>query len=113
MALYTVYDRNDLTPGTDEMATFFVYENGWGKEIQWYAMVHFADCYHCDNGRGHNLTDLPDDFLNLIRSIQAKSQKVGSRWLGPFQTYQQAFEAAELTGKEVRQCSVCIPHLAL
>jgi hypothetical protein len=99
-----------LLQETDEMATFFVYENSWGKENQWYTMIHFADCYHCENGRGHNVRDLPDDVINWMRLRQATLPKISDRWLGPFQTYQQALDAAMLTGKEVRQCRVCAPH---
>ena len=92
------------------MATFFVYENGWGRENQWYSMIHFADCVHCDYGRGHNVSNLSDDFLNLLRSIQVNAAKSSNRWLGPFPTYQQALETAKRTGKEVRKCSVCTPY---
>ena len=92
------------------MATFFVYENGWGDENQWYTMIHFADCVHCDYGRGHNVRNLPNDFIDFLRTIQVKSAKVSNRWIGPFQTYQQALDAARRTGKEVRKCNVCAPY---
>ncbi len=61
-----------------------------------YAMIHLADCQHCNNGRGRKNVQ---DVANTL-----------NRWLGPFQTYQQAFDIGEQTGKEIRKCRLYSPH---
>lgn len=76
--------------------TYFVNESSWGWTYSHYAMIHLADCPHCNNGRGRKNVQ---DVANTL-----------NRWLGPFQTYQQAFDIAEQTGKEIRKCRSCSPH---
>jgi hypothetical protein len=78
------------------MATYFVYEIRWGREYSHRATIHLADCIHCNNGRGRkNSQDVTDSL---------------SKWLGPFQTYQQALDAAKQTGKEAKRCRICAPY---
>jgi len=75
---------------------YFVYESWWGREYSHYAMVHFAHCIRCNNGRGRK------DTQDVTGSL--------SQWLGPFSDFHQAKDAATQTGKRVKLCGVCGPH---
>ena len=76
--------------------TYYVYVNEWGYERSHYAKVHLADCNHCNNRRGRK------DIQNV--------SDVLSKWLGPFQSYQQTIDVATQTGMRVQRCSLCGPY---
>ena len=70
---------------------FWVYEN-WVAEKK--AVVHRAECGHCQNGQGSHPNIHGDR---------------NGRWHGPFDDYASARAAAEsLPDRNVRDCSVCI-----
>jgi len=75
--------------------TYFVYENLWGYEHSHTATIHFANCNHCNNGRGRN------DVQNVESSF--------GKWHGPFYTFQDTKDAAIKTGWKVKYCRSCEP----
>ncbi len=94
------------------MPIFFVYEDWWGNEYNHYAVIHLAECVHCNYGIGHrsqDSRDLSDSFLQLLRSLRKEPMASLGKWNGPFPTFQQALDIAIQTGKKVRRCRVCAP----
>lgn len=69
---------------------FWVYEN-WPNKA---ATVHRGSCSFCNEGRG----------------LFGRSSTASGRWLGPFDTLDEAMMRAEQTGrKTVRRCGACTP----
>ncbi len=68
---------------------FYVYENWTQKK----AVIHRGNCGYCQFGKGKNPTD---------------SGKHG-RWLGGFETFDEAATASHNTGQPHRRCKVCDP----
>ena len=71
---------------------YHVYEN-WQAEGH-KAKIHFAHCSYCNNGKG----------------IHPGSGDEHGQWLGPFETFQRALDAAENTGGQVSNCEHCHPR---
>lgn len=70
---------------------FYVYHN-W---VHGYAMIHFSDCPHCNEGRG----------------TQSNARGVAGEWMpGLYEAFGQARRAAQATGREVRICGHCQPN---
>lgn len=69
---------------------YFIYENWTHKK----AIVHRADCVCCNYGKG--------------RYDALKYSERNGRWLGPFQTREEAKEAADRTKRKlVAMCRRC------
>jgi hypothetical protein len=64
---------------------FWVYEH-WTEEPK--AIVHAGSCGQCHDGRG--------------RDVNRRGDPDG-RWHGPFPTLEEAHQAAQATGRPVRQ----------
>lgn len=74
---------------------YWVYEN-WVASKK--AVIHFAECAHCNDGRGVHRNNLGDK---------------NGRWHGAFDTYNEALDLANsLADRTVRECSHCRPGLA-
>lgn len=74
------------------MLTFHVYVN-WGVPGG-LARVHFSDCPYCNAGRG----------------IHPRAIRRTSRWHGPFESYNQAYDAARQLARVRTKCQHCRPH---
>jgi len=71
--------------------SYFVYEN-WVAEGH-KARIHFAHCSFCNYGKGMHNTE----------------NEAHGRWLGPFSSFEKAFEVATGTGGNVSKCKHCAP----
>ena len=72
--------------------TYYVYEN-WRAEGH-KARIHFSNCPSCNDGVG----------------VHPDASDENGQWLGPFETFQDAFEAAQRTEGQVSACQRCNPH---
>jgi len=87
----TVGNLERLTKGKRAW-TYHVYEN-WRAEGH-KARIHVSHCPSCNNGEG----------------VHPGSGDDNGRWHGPFKTFQEAFEAAENSGRHISECKRCHPR---
>lgn len=71
---------------------FFVYENWRAGPHK--AKIHKGDCKFCNHGKG----------------IHAMAGDENGTWHGPFDTVQEAINAAHQTGGHVSPCGICVPY---
>jgi hypothetical protein len=74
-----------------EKGGFWAYENWVANGHR--ATIHRKECGFCNDGAG----------------VHGGGQTRNGRWLGPFESAQEAAEEAERAGPEVRACSRCAP----
>lgn len=80
-----------MIAGQGVAVAYWVYEN-WTSEQK--AIVHAGNCGYCNDGRG--------------RTPNRQGEKNG-RWHGPFPTLEEANQAAQATGRPVRQDRCVMP----
>jgi len=73
--------------------TYHFYEN-WRVRPE-KAKIDYCDCSFCNDGEG---TD------------KVKEDGRNGTWHGPFDTFEEAHEAARRTGKKVSECGHCRPR---
>ena len=73
--------------------TYHVYENWRVRPKK--AKIHFSNCNSCNYGKGTN---------------KPKEEGRNGRWHGPFDTFQEAQEAARRTGNKPSECKHCKPR---
>ena len=86
---------NETKRGKEDRAkmTYHVYENWTVRPKK--ARIHFSNCRYCNDGKGTN---------------KPKKEGRNGRWLGPFDTFQEAQEAALRTGNKPSECKHCKPR---
>jgi len=76
---------------TEPTVSFYIYEN-WVAEGH-KARIHFGHCSYCKFGHG----------------IHETTNERNGRWLGPYNTLQEALVSAQNTGGVVSKCKHCNP----
>jgi len=82
--------REKMSEHKSAIGMYVVYENYPNK----YARIHLVTC---------------SEYLNRKANVTStfKGHKTGE-WWGPYETYEEAIDAASYTGKRVSKCSKCM-----
>ena len=84
--------ENELDSPGNEFDTFYVYENLIKDH---YSRIHTGNCGFCNNGEG----------------IHRPEVRKGDFWHGPFQSYEDALDAAKRNCGNIENCEYCKPQL--